>query len=166
MLLQMALFHSFSWLSSISHRVCVCVYTPHLLYPFVCWWTSLTILVMNSFIHDNSFPLIFQLCISRDFFLVHFLGELENVWGLPCWLRGLRICLHWDPGSVPGLGRSPVEGNDYPLLPGEFHEQRSLVGYSPWGHRVRHNWATNTRECYLIRVWSRFLWHITDDPSL
>ena len=21
------------------------------------------------------------------------------------------------------------------FLPGEFHEQRSLVGYSPWGHR-------------------------------
>ena len=21
------------------------------------------------------------------------------------------------------------------FLPGEFHEQRSLVGYSPWGHK-------------------------------
>ena len=31
------------------------------------------------------------------------------------------------------------------LLPGEFHGQRSLVGYSPWGsQRVEHNWATNT----------------------
>ena len=26
------------------------------------------------------------------------------------------------------------------FLPGEFHGQRSLVGYSPWGH----HWATNT----------------------
>ena len=25
------------------------------------------------------------------------------------------------------------------FLPGEFHGQRSLVGYSPWAHRVRHN---------------------------
>ena len=25
------------------------------------------------------------------------------------------------------------------FLPGEFHGQRSLAGYSPWGHRVRHN---------------------------
>ena len=25
------------------------------------------------------------------------------------------------------------------FLPGESHGQRSLVGYSPWGHRVRHN---------------------------
>ena len=30
------------------------------------------------------------------------------------------------------------------FLPEEFHGQRSLAGYSPWGRRVRHNWATNT----------------------
>ena len=31
------------------------------------------------------------------------------------------------------------------FLPGEFHVQRSLAGYSPWGsQRVRHDWATNT----------------------
>ena len=28
--------------------------------------------------------------------------------------------------------------------PGEFHGQRSLVGYSPWGCRVGHHWTTNT----------------------
>ena len=28
------------------------------------------------------------------------------------------------------------------FLPGKFHGQRGLVGYSPWGRRVRHNWAT------------------------
>ena len=31
------------------------------------------------------------------------------------------------------------EGNEWQLtpvfLPGEFHGQRSLVGYSPWGHK-------------------------------
>ena len=25
------------------------------------------------------------------------------------------------------------------FLPGEFHGQRSLVGYSSWGQRVKHN---------------------------
>ena len=29
-------------------------------------------------------------------------------------------------------------------LPGIFHGQRNLLGYSPWGHRVEHDWATNT----------------------
>ena len=40
-----------------------------------------------------------------------------------------------DSGSIPGSGRSPGEGNDLPTLvffPGEFHGQRSLVGYSLW----------------------------------
>ena len=29
-------------------------------------------------------------------------------------------------------------------LPGESHGQRSLVGYSPWGRRVGHNWSDFT----------------------
>ena len=29
-----------------------------------------------------------------------------------------------DPGSIPGLGRSPGEGNGIPLLPGKFHGLR------------------------------------------
>ena len=43
-----------------------------------------------------------------------------------------------DLGLIPGLGRSPGEGNGQPtpvLSPGEFHGQRSLVGYSPQGHK-------------------------------
>jgi len=28
------------------------------------------------------------------------------------------------------------------FLLGEFHRQRNLAGYSPWGHRVGHHWAT------------------------
>ena len=36
-----------------------------------------------------------------------------------------------DTGPVPGLGRSPGEENGNPFLPGKFHGQRSLVGYSP-----------------------------------
>ena len=28
------------------------------------------------------------------------------------------------------------------FLPGEFHRQRNLEDYSPWGHKVRHDWAT------------------------
>ena len=48
-------------------------------------------------------------------------------------------CNAGDLGSIPGLGRSPGEGNGNPLqllsLHGEFHGQRSLAGYSPWGHK-------------------------------
>ena len=38
-------------------------------------------------------------------------------------------------GSIPGSGRSPGEGNGNPFLPGKSHGQRSLVDYSPWGHK-------------------------------
>ena len=42
-----------------------------------------------------------------------------------------------DTGSIPGWGRSPGEGNGNPLvfLPENSHGQRSLLGYSPWGHK-------------------------------
>jgi len=42
-----------------------------------------------------------------------------------------------DLGSIPGSRRSPGEGRKWlptpVFLPGEFHGQRSLEGYSPWG---------------------------------
>ena len=41
-----------------------------------------------------------------------------------------------DSGSIPGLGRSPEEGNGYPLQyssPENPNGQRSLEGYRPWG---------------------------------
>ena len=46
------------------------------------------------------------------------------------------VCNAVEPGSIPWLGRSSGEGNGNPLqvfLPEEFHGQRSLAAYSPWG---------------------------------
>ena len=54
--------------------------------------------------------------------------------GLPERLRCKEsACSAGALGSIPGLGRSPEEENGSSILPGEFHGQRSLVGYSPWG---------------------------------
>ena len=36
-------------------------------------------------------------------------------------------------GSNPGSGRFPGEGNVF--LPGKFHGQRILAGYSLWNHK-------------------------------
>ena len=47
-------------------------------------------------------------------------------------------CNAGDLGLIPGLGRIPwrMEWQPTPVfLPGEFHEQRSLAGYSSWGCR-------------------------------
>ena len=39
-----------------------------------------------------------------------------------------------DAGLIPGSGKSPGAGNGIPVfLPGKFHGERSLLGYSPWG---------------------------------
>ena len=47
------------------------------------------------------------------------------------WVRKIPWRREWQPTPV--------------FLPGEFYGQRSLVSYSPRGHkRVRHDWATNT----------------------
>ena len=57
--------------------------------------------------------------------------------GFPCSSVGKEsACSAGDPGSIPGLGRSPGEGNGNPSpvsLPGKSPGQRSLVGCSPWG---------------------------------
>ena len=51
--------------------------------------------------------------------------------GFPCGSAGKKsACNAGDLGSIPGLGRSPGEGEGYPtpvIWPGEFHEL-----YSPW----------------------------------
>ena len=46
-------------------------------------------------------------------------------------------------GSIPRLGRFPGEGNGNPLHYSclETSMDRSLAGYSPWGHRVRHTFT-------------------------
>ena len=48
-------------------------------------------------------------------------------------------------GFDPWAGKIPWRRKWQPtpvFLPGESHGGRSLVGYSPWGHRVRHNRVT------------------------
>ena len=46
-------------------------------------------------------------------------------------------CNVGDPGSIPGLGRSPggEHGNPLKYSLENPHGQRSLAGYSPWGHK-------------------------------
>ena len=55
--------------------------------------------------------------------------------GLPWWLRRERICLQCRrPGFNPWVRKIPSRREWLPtlqFLPGEFHGQRRLVGYSP-----------------------------------
>ena len=51
----------------------------------------------------------------------------HNRCGFDPWVRKIPWRRAWKPTPV--------------FLPGQSHGQRSLVGYSPWGHRVRHDWS-------------------------
>ena len=67
--------------------------------------------------------------------------------GFPRWHSGKNPPANArDAGLIPGSRRSPSRKlQPTPVfLPGRFHGQRSLAGYSPWGHRVRHDWAHST----------------------
>ena len=47
-------------------------------------------------------------------------------------------CSAGNLGMMPGWGRSPGGRAWLPtpvFLPGEFHGQRSLAGFNPWGHK-------------------------------
>ena len=67
-----------------------------------------------------------------------------------------------DLGSIPGSGRFPWRRKWQPTLvclPGKSHGQRSLAGCSPWGYRVRHDWACmqwngnkTILSCHLVAV--------------
>ena len=62
--------------------------------------------------------------------------------GFPSYSDGKESpCSAGDPGSTLGW-EDPLEEGMEPtpaFLPGESHGQRSLVGYSPQGHKVRHD---------------------------
>ena len=63
------------------------------------------------------------------------------------WLRWWRIHLHCRPRFYPYVKKIFWRRNwllTPRFWPGEFHGQRKLAGYSPWGHRVGRDWANNT----------------------
>ena len=58
-------------------------------------------------------------------------------------------CQAGDPGSIPGLGRSPGEANGNPLQCSSWETPwtESLVDSSSWGHkRVGHDLATKQQQ--------------------
>ena len=57
-------------------------------------------------------------------------------------------CNAGDPGSIPGLGRSPGKGNGNPL---QYSCMNSMNTGATGSQRVGHNWATNFH--FSLRSW-------------
>ena len=89
-------------------------------------------------------------------------------WNLEKWVR---MVLSIKPG-LEKLGRRKWQPTPV-SLPGESHGQRSLGGYSPDSHRVRHDWSdwAQHREVRVRSAWimwqdsgdypQLYLWHLT-----
>ena len=71
-------------------------------------------------------------------------------------------CNARDLGSIPGLGRSPGEGNGYPL---QYFSWKIPWTEKPDGlqsmgsQRVRHDWVTHTYTHTSIFSWDKDIWH-------
>ena len=69
--------------------------------------------------------------------LIHKHNTWLNLFGFPWWLSGKEsICQYRRPGFHPWVGKIPCRRKWQPtlvFLPGEFHGQGSLAGYSSWG---------------------------------
>ena len=88
--------------------------------------------------------------------------DLSYWWALNTWQLWLGFpggsdgeesaCNAGDLGLIPLLGRSPGEGNGYPLQYSchKSHRQKSLMSYSPWGHKELdiNAWLTHTCSTY------------------
>ena len=64
--------------------------------------------------------------------------QLYKPTGLPWWFSVKELpAKAGDVDSISGLERSPGRGHINPLqfLPGKSHGEKSLAGYSPWGHK-------------------------------
>ena len=95
---------------------------------------------------------------------LQYFGHLMQRAGLlPQWLSGKDSACSTraagDMGSITGLD-DPLEkgmATHSSSLVGEPMEQRSLAGYSPWGHRVGHKWSdfAHTHNAKQLTHWQR-----------
>ena len=65
--------------------------------------------------------------------------------GLPWWLRMQSACNAGDPGLIPGSGRSPGEGNGYPLQYSCLENSKDRWAWWATGHGITKSqtWLSN-----------------------
>ena len=82
------------------------------------------------FIHIIFITVYLSCCGSSD-------GK-ESACNVETWVRSLGLEDTLEKEWLP----TPV------FLPGESHGQKSLAGYSPWHHRIRHEWLSMHESTY------------------
>ena len=105
--------------------------------------TSSQLILKTSALAFNFFRSRWKVCLMTIQFLtawVHIPVAFNiELCMLPWWLRWWRVCLQCGRlGFDPWVRKIPWRRNWQPtpvFLPGKSHGQRSLVDYSPWGHK-------------------------------
>ena len=77
------------------------------------------------------------------------------------------VCSVGDPGSIPGLGRFPGEGNGYPLHSSWLENPKNRGAWWVTVHRVAKNWTWLSNWHYTTTHSSTLAWRIpwTEDPG-
>ena len=105
------------------------------------------------------------MAIYTNYYLEGFPG------GSPRWLGGKEsACKAGDSSLIPGLGRCPWRRKWQPtpvFLPGKSHEQKSLAGFSPQGHkRIGYDLATNQQHFFKKRMSKQTCWHVLNQHTM
>ena len=134
------LLHLLFYLMEVSHGVCfsrkvpcvILLYPPMNAFLLIAWLYGLSLQLLALHPHQIGKP---QPWNYANCSLPMGLPGGSVVRNLPCQAGNSRL--------IPGSGRCPGGRNGTPVfLPGKSHGQRSLVGYSPRGHRVGHYFET------------------------
>ena len=87
--------------------------------------------VLGAFLIMNLYEL--EIYILDTFLKFFFQGEFHITWGFAGDSDGKEsACCVGDLGLIPGSGRSPGEGNSYPL---QYSGLENSGLYSPWGYK-------------------------------
>ena len=123
----------------------------------VCLFTAyLNMKVVPSLPHSGQLKTLFEGTLS--FWLQK--QKLEFGW-VPLVAQMIRICLQCRrPGFNPWVGKISWRREWLPtpvFLPGESYGERSLVGYSPWGHKELDTTEWLTLSLSLFKDWSNYI---------
>ena len=104
------------------------------------------LILRTTSVYQLIFPMTLQPCKTFNLEL-----SILSLYGLPWWLSGKESS--WQcrrHGFDPWVRKIPWRRKWQPtpvFLSGEFHGQRSLVGYNQWSHkRVSHSWEIKQQQ--------------------
>ena len=99
-----------------------CMHVLHFLYPLICRWTFKMFLFVLAIVSSA----VMNIRVHASFLSYCFV-----------WIYAQEWSRNWQPTPI--------------FLPGEFHGQRSLAGYSPWGRKESDTTERLTHTTHMLK---------------